>query len=229
MKSITQQLAEARIAIENTLSNPEIEKHLLQVGYSRKKVLEGKTLYANALQLQEDFEDKYGEQHGATKSFKQDLEAANVLYRRHRKLAKIAYENDRRKISVLKLRLPVPKTIEKWLLQANSFYKVLGKDTRMVEQFGVFTEELAQARAMTEALLEARNWQVSTKGFARNTTKQRNEALAALNAWMKEFRLSARYALRENKEMLKVLGMIAAPSSTEETSAEDAHKAPSAL
>jgi hypothetical protein len=215
MSSITQQLAEARIGIENTLSNPDIEKQLALVGYSRKKVLEGKTLYVNALQLQEDLEEKYGEQHGATKSFNQDLDAANVLYRRHRKLAKIAYENDRRKITVLKLRLPVPHSIEKWLLQANNFYSVLGKDTHMVEQFGIFTEELAQAQAMTEALLEARNWQVSTKGFAKNATKQRNEALASLNAWMKEFRLAARYALREDKELLKALGIIASARAEE--------------
>ncbi len=216
MKSITQQLAEARIGIENTLSSPDIEKMLIQVGYTRKKVLEGKTLYVNALQLQEDFEEKYGKQHGATKSFLQDLEAANAKYRRHRKLAKIAYENDRQKTSVLKLRLPVPRSIEKWLSQANKFYKALSKDTQVIEQYGVFTEELVQAQAVTASLLEARNWQVSTKGFARNATKQRNKALEALNVWMKEFRLAARYALREDKELLEALGIIEAPSAAAE-------------
>ena len=206
-QSIHQQLAEARIAIENTLANPKIEKQLAQVGYNRKKVLEGKSLYANALQLHQEYEEKYSKQYGATNIFYQDLQAANILYRRHRKLAKIAHENNTEQLTALKLHLPISKSIEKWLLHANTFYKLLAQDSSVMQQYGVFTEELAQAQAMIDALLEARNRQVSKKGEAQHATRQRNKSLEALHVWMKDFRLAARYALRENVQLLEVLGM----------------------
>ncbi len=206
-QAIYQQLAESRIAIENTLSNIEIGKMLAQVGYNKKKMLEGKGLYETTLQVQEAYEDKYGQQYGATKSFNQDLALAKALYSRHRKLAKIAYEDNIEKQKVLKLHRPVSVRIEKWLLDAHTFYKVLSRDTSVVQQYGVFTEELAQAQAMIEALQEARNWQISKKGEAQHATRQRNASLDALNVWMKDFRQAARYALREDEELLEVLGM----------------------
>lgn len=206
-QSIHQQLAAARIAIENTLSNPDIEKALSLVGYNRKKVLEGKALYTHTLQLHQEYEEKYSQQYGATNIFYQDLQAAKVLYGRHRKLAKIACENNVEQLTSLKLHRPIAKSIEKWLLDANTFYKTLAQDSSVVQQYGVFTEELAQAQAMIDALLEARNRQISNKGKAQYATRQRNKSLAALQAWTKEFRLTARYALREDAQLLEVLGM----------------------
>src|SRR5690606_16891881 len=130
------------------------------VGYNKKKVLEGKTLYTNALQLHQEYEEKYSRQYGATSIFYQDIQAAKILYRRHRKLAKIAYENNTQQLTALKLHFPISKSIEQWLLHANTFYKVLVQNNSVIQQYGVFTEELAQAQAMIDALLEARNRQV---------------------------------------------------------------------
>lgn len=209
-QSIHQQLAEARIAIENTLADSEIENLMAQVGYTREKVLEGKALYTAALKMHQEYEEKYSQQYGATSVFHQDLQAAKVLYGRHRKLAKIAYENDTQQLTALKLHLPISKRIEQWLLHANTFYKVLTQHGDLMQQYGVFTEELAQARAMIDALAEARNLQISNKGKAQNATLQRNKSLTDLHEWMKEFRQAARYALRKNTQLLEVLGMFVA-------------------
>ena len=207
MKSIQQQLAEARIDIENALAHPEIQQQLALVGYNKKKLLEGKALYDHAVDLQQAYEGKYGQQYGATDTFYQNLEEVQTLYSRHRKLAKIAYENNRQQLNVLQLNTPLPSRIETWLSHALTFYKGLLLDSEVIEQYGVLEEDLLQTQAMAEALLDARNRQISAKGEAQRATQQRNKSLMALYAWMKDFRQAARFALREDAQLLEVLGM----------------------
>lgn len=212
MKSIHQQLAEARIGIENALAHPKIQQQLTQVGYNKKKLEEGKALYDHTVHLQKTYEEKYGQQYGATDTFYQDLQDVQTLYRRHRKLAKIAYENNRQQLNVLQLNSSIPNRIETWLSHALTFYKGLLYDSEVIEQYGILDEELSQTLAMTEALLDARNRQISAKGEAQRATQQRNKSLMNLYAWMKDFRLAARFALREDTQLLEVLGMAVAAS-----------------
>lgn len=212
MKSIQQQLTEARIGIENALAHPEIQQQLALVGYNKKKLLEGKALYDHAVDLQQAYEGKYSQQYGATDTFYQNLEEVQTLYSRHRKLAKIAYENNRQQLNILQLNIPFPHRIETWLSHAVTFYKALILDSEVIEQYSISAEELAQVQAMTEALLDARNRQISAKGEAQRATQQRNKSLMALYAWMKDFRQAARFALREDAQLLEVLGMAAAAS-----------------
>ena len=212
MKSIQQQLAEARIGIENALAHPEIQQKLAQVGYNRKKLEEGKSLYDHTVSMQQTYEEKYSQKYGATDTFYQNLEEVQTLYGRHRKLAKIAYEDNRQQLNILQLHMPLPNRIETWLSHAVTFYNALLMDGDGIEQYGVTSEELAQSHAMTEALLDARNRQISAKGEAQHATQQRNKSLMALYAWMKDFRLAARFALREDTQLLEVLGMAVATS-----------------
>ena len=212
MKSIQQQLAEARIGIENALAHPEIQQQLALVGYNKKKLLEGKGMYDHSVELQQAYEGKYGQQYGATDTFYQNLEEVQTLYRRHRKLAKIAYEDNRQQLNILQLNTPIPNRIETWLSHALTFYKALLPDTEMIAQYGMAEEELLQTQAMTEALLDARHRQISAKGEAQRATQQRNKSLMALYAWMKDFRLAARFALREDTQLLEVLGITVAAS-----------------
>lgn len=212
MKSIHQQLTEARIGIENALAHPEIQQQLALVGYNKKKLLEGKALYDHTVSLQQAYGEKYSQKYGAADTFYQDLEEVQTLYRRHRKLAKIAYEDNRQQLNILQLNTPFPSRIETWLSHALTFYNALLLDREVIERYGVLEEDLLQAQAMTEAVLDARNRQISAKGEAQHATQQRNKSLMALYAWMKDFRLAARFALRGDTQLLEVLGMGVATS-----------------
>ncbi len=204
--TITQQLAGARIAIENAMGHTRIQQLLNKVGYTQQVLLQGKGLYEVCMDQQQQLKGWQGKQQGATNTFNQDLKAAKTLYSRHRKLAKVAYEGNVEKFIVLQLNTN-PARMEDWLQHAGTFYSTLNTDSKTIQKFGVTKEELAQAQAMIDSLLSARHRQISCKGEAQHAIQQRNQALDKLKNWMDDFKLATRFALRNNDQYLEVLGI----------------------
>ena len=206
--SLEQQLSKGRIAISNARANAEIMKLLTKVGYNDAAMLKGLG-YLDQVHLQQSVQrDKHSSQLGSTQSFYDEMKETRSHFSRHVKLARIAYAGNREKMSLLLLDKKRSNAVERWLNRASIFYQELLKDSTLIVQYGVPLEELQQMQAMVEALLDKRNQQVSCKGEAQHATQKRNEALKAYKAWMKDFRMAARFALREEPQLLEVLGML---------------------
>ena len=69
-------------------------------------------------------------------------------------------------------------------------------------------EGLDQAKAALGTLITLRNQRISQQGAAQDATQKYQQATEALNHWMRDFRETARYALRHNKQLLEALGML---------------------
>lgn len=205
--SIQEQLSEGRIALSNAMENTDIMKKLSRLNYDKKELKKGWGLMEQLEMHQQMKLEKYSSQFGATQSLYEEMRETKATFSKHRKLARIAYAGDKEKMSLLQLDKRM-FAVEKWLSQAGAFYQELRKDSTLIAQYGVSVEELQQMQAMVQALLDKRNRQVSRKGEAQHATQQRNEALKAYRAWMKDFRLAARFALRDEPQLLEVLGIL---------------------
>ncbi|MEK6478796.1 hypothetical protein WJR50_14715 [Catalinimonas sp. 4WD22] len=205
--SLEEQLAEGRISLSNAMSNTEIMKKLSKLNYDMRELQRGWGIMNQVEIFQKAKIEKYSNQFGATQALYDDIRKTKASFSKHRKLARIVYEGNKEKISVLQLDKRM-FALEKWLFQAGSFYQELLKDSAMIVKYGVSLEELQQMAAMVQALLDKRNHQVSRKGEAQHATQKRNEALKAYKAWMKDFRMAARFALREEPQLLEVLGIL---------------------
>lgn len=205
-KTIQEHYTEARLAITNTLANPEILKLMSGLGFNQKRMQEGNKLLEKFRALDEAQEDKYGAYYDSTDAFYEELTQTKERYRRHRKLAIVAYEGNRSMILKLKLK-DSTSSITGQLDRIASFYSTLAKNGSVIAAYGVSAEEIAQTQAMVQALTEARDQQVANKGAAQHGTQERNQALNELKDWMRDFRYVARFALRDEPQLLESIGI----------------------
>ncbi|MGD1889512.1 MAG: hypothetical protein ACFB15_02745 [Cyclobacteriaceae bacterium] len=208
--TIQEQFAEARVAITNTLANDEIQKRMSSFGFNQKRMQEGNSLLEKFRLLDTAQEDQYGAYYDSTDAFYEELAQVKTRYRKHRKLALIAYDGNRSMLLKLKLKDDT-SSITGFIDRAEAFYGTLVKDSSVIATYGVSPEEIEQMYAMVQALVDARSRQIAHKGKAQHGTQQRNQALSELKAWMNDFRYAARFALRDEPQLLESVG-ISVPS-----------------
>ncbi|MDF9796823.1 hypothetical protein OKW21_002086 [Catalinimonas alkaloidigena] len=205
-QTIVQKMSRMSTAIDNSMKYPEILAALKKVGYNQQMILAGKASLEEFRMLHESQSQKYGDQFEVGKAFKEDIKQAKQIHATHRKLAKIAYASD---ISMY-TRLGLGKfetAVDSWLNYAENFYNVLIKDSSTLQEYGVSEEEVAQTLASIQALFDARHKHFACKGEAQHATHKRNEAMRKMDAWMSDFKKAARFALRDEPELLEVLGI----------------------
>lgn len=206
--TISAELAMARIAIENCLQHAKIQKKLAAYNYDHKRMLEGKTLCEEVLMLQSVKQDKYGQQFANTDEIKRQLQEVKMRYRQHCKRAKLAFENQRGTLEQLQL-MGNRKTDTIGLLeQMYTFYSKIELFMEEINKYNVSVEELAQTRAMVEALFAARQQQLQSKGEAQNATQKRDEKRRQLKRWIAQFKKTARIALHDEPQLLEIIGIV---------------------
>lgn len=206
-KTLQQELTEARISIENAMTHQLIQQQLAPLGYDIPKLEEGQSFYRDLKRLQVEQEDKYSQKHAVSIDFNAELSKAKSQYRKHTKMAELAYEENPGMLRKLKVKEKGTGT-EKWIDRATNFYSILLADSAQINKYGLSVKELTQMHALSVALLEMRNQQKACKGEAENATQQREQVRKALRRWMADFRYVARHALKDQKQLLEVLGMI---------------------
>lgn len=206
--SIDQKIMQCQHAIENALNYTGIQKKLNTVAFDRKKLLEGKALNEKLKLLQTAKNDSYGSQASSTDAMKANLAEAQQVYLRHIELARIAFRDDRGMQMKLDMIGTRKKGKEAWLSQAMTFYGKAEEIASVMAGYGVSLESLQQTRAMVEALISTRQQQLQKKGEAQDATEKRDDAIKAMNAWMRDFNAAARLALRDNPQWLEMLGIM---------------------
>ncbi len=206
-QSITAEIEQAQVAIENTMNQPEIQKKLATYNYDRKKMLEGKGLYETMRLLNNTKQDKYGKQYASTDALQVQMKEVKVRYRRHLKSARLAFEDQRGVMEQLQLKGKRKPDTVGWLEQVYTFYSKIGEFTEQMSRYNVSPEELSQTRAMVEALYSARQQQLQRKGDAQHATEKRDQVRKELKAWMSRFKKTARLALQDDPQLLEGLGI----------------------
>ncbi|MEK6478947.1 hypothetical protein WJR50_15480 [Catalinimonas sp. 4WD22] len=205
-QTIVQKMTRMSTAIDNSMKYSNIMAALKRVGYTLPMLQEGKANLEEFRILHESQNQKYGDQFGVGKAFKDDLRKAKQTHAIHRKLAKIAYANDKSVYTQLGLgKLDV--SIDNWLAYVDNFYSVLLKNSGPIAQY-ISEEEMAQMQASIQALYEGRHKHFACKGEAQHATQKRNEAMRKMDAWMSNFRKAARFALQDEPQLLEVLGIV---------------------
>ena len=206
-RTITAEMAMAQIAINNALQHKTIQKKLAAYNYDRKKLLEGKALSEETQLLHSVKQDKYGQQYEHSDTFKAQLTEVQVRYRQHVKSARLAFENNRGIREQLQLNGKRKTNMLGMLDQIYSFYSKIESFREDISRYNVTPEELAQTKAMIEALYTARQQQLQNIGNAQDATQKRNRKRKQLKDWMSQFKKAAHLALHDEPQLLEVLGI----------------------
>ena len=201
---------QARIAIDNALSNEQIQAALKEFGCTADQIRAGKALYETALTAQQRQGAQRGDQIAATARLNQARATAHKSYMQLVQLARLAFKTQPGIATKLAIAGPRQKSLSGWLLQAKQFYTNALSDGEIqfgLADYGVTLAKLQAAQAAVEAVEAANSLQEREKGEAQAATQARNAAIAALNDWLSDFLAVARIALADNSQLLEILGI----------------------
>lgn len=132
-------------------------------------------------------------------------------YMSHVKLAKVKVQRVPERVARLMLLEPRKTRINDWLRQADTFYTNLLLDTEMVDQFGtnaITVEKLNASYLRIKEVEQAYNAYNEAKGLAQAALEDRDALLVDFDAWMKEFIVICKIALRQYPQLLEALGIV---------------------
>lgn len=198
--SIDAQLFAACVAIDTVLGDASMQARLARYGYDQTAMRDGRALYERAQALRQQQQAAYGERYTATDARDAAQAQAHAAYMRHLSVARVALRGDRGAAQALGLAHTREHSRAGWLKQAQQFYaNALSDGTigRKLSRFGATEAQLHDAQRLVAAVSTALVAQQVARESALALTKQRDAALAAMSAWMRDFRAIARVALGE--------------------------------
>ncbi len=212
-KSIDQRLLEAKVTIENALSDSEILGLVTPFGYDEARLIAAKTARDNAEMLHQKQKTEYGEQHAATGILEQGQAQANKEYMRCVKLGRVGLKDNTGALLKLGLVGRRKEDIAGWLIQVKQFYSNALADPAIIADLakvGVLQERLEAGQQLYEAVEAAKLTQEKERGDAQQATLDRNNAVAAVAEWKADFTVIARVALEDKPQLLEKLGIFEA-------------------
>lgn len=133
------------------------------------------------------------------------------VYMSHVKLAKVKVQRVPERVARLMLLEPRKTRLNDWLRQSDTFYTNLLIDTEMITQLetnAITVEKLSATHLRVKEVEQAYNAYQEAKGLAQAALEARDVLLEEFEAWMKEFIVICKIALRHYPQLLEALGII---------------------
>jgi hypothetical protein len=208
--SIEGRLAQAQLAINNTIADADLSAALAKYGYTAERLRQGAALRDSARIHYQRQKSEYGNLLAARDAFDTAQRQAQATYMRQVKVARVALKHDRGALQTLNLAAQRKRTLYDWLAQAQQFYaNALGAPSILdrLAAFGISEALLAEGQRQIEAVAASNAARQRRLGAARDATRARDEAIAALDSWMSDFVKIARVALQDRPQLLEKIGV----------------------
>ena len=211
-KTIEARLLQADLLVANAAKHPRVKQQMELFGYTAARMQELQDMLYEVEALKAEKKNFYGQKRALTKQMAADVNALKALYMEHLTVARFVFRKDAYMQDLLELRGKRKTDWAGWLAQANSFYTgAEASALAVMKKNGVTAEEIAQGKAMADALRAAYQARKSNAGNAQSATQRRDEVLKTLDRWVSDYKKIARVALQDDPQLLEALG-IAVPS-----------------
>lgn len=211
-KSIPEKMQKYSELIDNTISDPVILSGVAVYGYTLEKVKLGKVHLDETAELIVKQGDEDAEQKHADDSFKALRSKIEAQFRKDRKLAKIALEEEPLLLKVnLGVMGDVSYNFPDLMVELNQFYDNALKSTEIMTAFGelnLSSEKLQAMQADIAALKSLKLTQKKEMGEAQMATKERDKKLSVLDKWAKRYKKVATIAFEDQPQILEKLGIL---------------------
>jgi len=212
-KSIAQRLFDAEIAINNTLSSPEILTAVTPFGYTQERLELARNLQQKARELTDLQKLAYGRQHEATQEVQKAWDEASLAYSAAVKIARIVFRDSPTAKNALSISGQRKKTLSGWLDQARRFYNNMLQEPEFIAAMALYSYDLPKLQAeaaLVQAVLSTSEAQDKARGVAQEATQQRDALLEELDRWLADYKAVAEVALAASPQQLEQLGWVVA-------------------
>ncbi len=204
-------LEQARVALENVVTQTQIATIMAEFGYDAEAIAAGKTRWQSAYKAYTLNKTENDESTEAYATFTSQKEALASTYNLHRKKARVIFRKDPLTLEKLGIKGNLPQAYIKWLEVVKKFYTLASTDEAIktkLSRLKITEEELAAGNTATSKLETARAEYLREKGESQDATKAKDQALANLDEWMSEFYAVATIALEDNPQLLESLSKL---------------------
>ena len=212
-QTIAQELNAGQLAINNSLSDPEIQGLVAQFGYPAEKLNEGKALYDAALAAVNAEKAQAGGRQESTRLLAQAEKSARDAYQSLAKVARAVFLKDKAQLNALGLNRNMPLDTAGFLAAAYTLFDN-AQSLSALADYGYDSVKLQSERIKIAAYDTANQQQEAAKGAAQQSTREQDSALQALNAWKAQYLKIAKVALSGKPQLLEKLGVLARTSKT---------------
>jgi N-acetyl-anhydromuramyl-L-alanine amidase AmpD len=223
-KRLERLLQHAQQLIVNGQGNAEVADEMASYGYDAARWAEGQALLDTARQKIEANENAFAAQLGATDAFNA---AFDLAWEQSQELARLCarlFDGQTELLELLGLherRDPITgesvlawpsenRRLSTFLAWGQNLYAVAQSHpavAAMLANYGYPVERLSQEAAAVLAVVQANNAQEIAKARTQQTTVERDEAVAALEAWLARTKTVAKMALKGQRQLLEMLGL----------------------
>lgn len=209
--SEVQTIEQYRVALDNAENQPQIATTMAEFGYDTEELQKGKQIWqnaSNAYNLNKTEDDETNEAYATFVAKKENVEDAYSL---HRKKARVVFRSDNITLEKLGIKGSMPQAYVKWLEVVKKFYATAATDTAIqakLARLKVSPDDLAATNTLVSELETARSEYMREKGESQDATRTKDEAIAKLDDWMRDFYAVARIGLEDHPQLLESLGKI---------------------
>ena len=207
-KTLDARLFRAWLLVENANKHVRIRQQLAAFGYTAERMQELAALIEKAEALDDEKQECYSRKKALSQQMDKDVQAMKALYMEHLTIARFTYRKDAYMQEKLDLTGSRKRHWAGWLNQVHTFYAGLeAEGLAAMKKHGAIAEEIAQGKAMADALMEAYHATKFNNGNAQSATQKRNQVLKMIDRWVMNFKKVASVALEDEPQLLKALGM----------------------
>lgn len=212
MTKIEDKLNAAKLAIQNTQGDDELQSLVGAYGYNAAAMQEGLALYTKALEAYGKQKALAGSQKDATARLKEFEAEAREAYQGLAQVARAVFKSDRAVLKSLNLEGNMPALASVFISRAYVLFDNaanLAEAKETLSRYGYNAQKLAEERAKIEDFDEASQAQEAAKGTAQQATRDQEAAIDAMIGWLMQYLRIAKVALRGKPELLEKLGVLA--------------------
>ena len=204
----TELLEQFRNSFENAKKQTEIASIMDEFGFGADVIAEGEALLATARNAYDSNKKEGDETSRAFKNYAKVKEQLEKIYLLDRKKAKVIFSNDPNAYHDLGLIGEIPKSHINLIESIKKFYTGLSESEEMktkVAKLKITPEGIAHALELLETVNIFRSEFTKELGESQLSRKTKDEALAAIELWMRDFYAVAKIALDDKVSLMKAL------------------------
>ena len=204
----TEMLEQFRNSFENAKKQTEIATIMADFGYGPEVIAEGELLLNTARTVYDANKKEGDETTKAYQEYAKVKEKLEKIYLLDRKKAKVIFRNDPVTLKELGLRGEVPQSHINLIETIRTFYSGLSQNLELqgkLAKLKITPDGLTHALELLDQVNILRSEFQKELGESQLSRKTKDEALAAIELWMRDFYAVAKIALDDKVKLMKAL------------------------
>ncbi len=200
-------LEQYQIAIQNVKNQPIISQEMAELGYDASKIKQGQMLLEETREAYDFNKQENNETVQASAIFKREKEELEVLYKKHRKKAKVVLRKTPEVLKKLGINGSIPAAYINKIETIRTFYKDMDADIlQKLAVLKIDQEDITAGNLQLQKVETARAEYLKEVGESQDATKQKDTAFAKMDDWMRDFYAVADIALEDQPQLMEALG-----------------------